>query len=524
MDHTTRRTNLDEITYRSISRSTRIPTARPASTASVLIGSTAFVAVGYWFGAAWLKNPVLGIPVGLYAIIVLFAVIRWADAIRVERVSRKTTGSLGVLTKRCGAVLGTIPGLIASRLPRFARLRGVLNDIHLEIAQTTGEIASVWRSENHRPSASPPAPRPQPRAHGSAAGSGTTRHHDRPLRIGFDLPEAWADRLVHGDAGADGEEIVWIEAGDPTRSLGRACQDLDLDAIVRSDGAGTGSGRIRLLTRPGLDQDEAWDDWSRPGRLSYATVFPARLDPILVTLGGLDAPSIEQTPLARAVLVSASLLRRWALSGEPHDGERAQMTLRTTARRLRDALDQGQTSELVLAASRVTSAAACLWPDYLPTGERNELLEAIHSVLPDEAEITLRLAAVCAASMNDGRVRSLLVEASAQLAACDRLATINPLGFILSELEHSEGSGLCVGRVGAASCLLAAATDPREYPYVRDDLFDDMRYSPWLVGRDQDRAFLMELFMDRTSETSKMSETPKADTGTARVDAPGMAA
>jgi len=40
--------------------------------------------------------------------------------------------------------------------------------------------------------------------------------------------------------------------------------------------------------------------------------------------------------------------------------------------------------------------------------------------------------------------------------------------------------------------LASLASD--KIPYFRDDVMDDARYSGWLVGRDQDRKFLLEVF------------------------------
>jgi hypothetical protein len=42
--------------------------------------------------------------------------------------------------------------------------------------------------------------------------------------------------------------------------------------------------------------------------------------------------------------------------------------------------------------------------------------------------------------------------------------------------------------------LVCATTPASHVPYIRADFMDDARYSAWLVGRDQDRAALMQVF------------------------------
>lgn len=487
----------------------------------MLIGATLVVAVGYWLGAGWLASPVLGVPTGLYAIVVLFAVIRWGDRVRLERVSRQTGSSLGILVRQIGGWLGDwfgrIPGLITARLPRMTRLREVLGELGDEIAQTTGEIACVWRLDGDASPSGHKTHSTQRREHrrstratrptactGDAAGmrSGAARAADHAdaddrLRIGYDLPESWAGCLL--DAGGDAScAIEWVETADPSLTTGRACRELGLDGVVRYEGVGT--GRVRLLTRPGLDQDDAQDDWAKAEPISYATVFPGRLDPIAVTLGRGGELLARDVPLAQSVIASAGWLRRAHLSGHELDYERARMAMRRSVRQLGLVLGGQTPADLVASACESISSAACLWSDLLPPGERVEVLEAIRRERVGDPAITLRLAAACLADFQDTRGRALLDEASDELARRGGVAGVSPLGFVLSELEHGEGSGLSLGRVGAASCLLAAATETSEYPFVRDDLFDDMRYAPWLVGRDQDRALLMELYWDRTVE------------------------
>ena len=53
---------------------------------------------------------------------------------------------------------------------------------------------------------------------------------------------------------------------------------------------------------------------------------------------------------------------------------------------------------------------------------------------------------------------------------------------------------MTLGRVAAGVCLVCATSAPERLPFIRTDFMDDVRYSAWLVGRDQDRAALYDVF------------------------------
>ena len=69
-----------------------------------------------------------------------------------------------------------------------------------------------------------------------------------------------------------------------------------------------------------------------------------------------------------------------------------------------------------------------------------------------------------------------------------------------AEVECGLPGPLTLGRVAACVCLVCATSPAERVPFIRADFMDDARYSAWLVGRDQDRAVLYEVFrvMERT--------------------------
>ena len=75
------------------------------------------------------------------------------------------------------------------------------------------------------------------------------------------------------------------------------------------------------------------------------------------------------------------------------------------------------------------------------------------------------------------------------------------------ELEHGPYSPMTLGRVAAGICLLCASSPTERLAYLRDDLLEDMRYSGWLVGRDTERAVLIDVF--RAIERARRGESAR---------------
>ena len=63
------------------------------------------------------------------------------------------------------------------------------------------------------------------------------------------------------------------------------CDRYGLDGVLTVDADGRGV----LLTCERAEREAAWYDWGQNRPISYASVFPGRLDPMQVTLGEIDA-------------------------------------------------------------------------------------------------------------------------------------------------------------------------------------------------------------------------------------------
>jgi len=105
----------------------------------------------------------------------------------------------------------------------------------------------------------------------------------------------------------------------------------------------------------------------------------------------------------------------------------------------------------------------------------------------------LRLAAARFAVCDDSAGMESLLRAQHVLHE-QGLPEFDQSAFLQSELEHGVSAPIALGRVAAGIALVCASLGADKIPYFRDDVMDDARYSGWLVGRDQDRKFLLEVF------------------------------
>jgi len=146
------------------------------------------------------------------------------------------------------------------------------------------------------------------------------------------------------------------------------------------------------------------------------------------------------------------------------------------------------------AAARGISAWLATTDSWVDVAIRRRGADAALAVVGDEPEVLLRAAAVRMAVGDDGSAKELLLLAEHHIRSSDPTQVTNHLAFLQAELEMGLPSPMTLGRVAAGICLVCATSPSEQLPYIRGDVMDDVRYSAWLVGRDQDRAVLDQVF------------------------------
>lgn len=315
----------------------------------------------------------------------------------------------------------------------------------------------------------------------------------RKLRIGL----SGADRAsVFGDARSPDTEIVTTTLDDPHELL----ELHDLDAVVLVSG-----DSIKVSTREHDGREAAWFDWGATRPVSYFSLFPLRLDPGHVSFGSGQGTTNDPAMtfwIARAAAVNARhrdrLVLRDRLTGRTtttaenaRGGDDLSAVMLDLAR---DVAVSNSSSSQSRIAARAASAFLATASTGILAAERIALMEQVARLAPNEPEVLLRLAAVRFAMLDDGRGMEALLQAERILRVSPTLQPTGVIPLIEAELEHGAFGEMTVGRVAAGICLAAATTSPDRLSFLREDLFEDMRLSSWLIGRDPEHALLMDAF------------------------------
>lgn len=346
----------------------------------------------------------------------------------------------------------------------------------------------------------------------------------RPLRLGLHNPSTWSEAIVRADSAMECEFFVVPEHVHPAS----ACQRYNLDGLV----AAQGEDSYEIFTNEDQSREAAWYDWTIERPLSYASVFPTRVD-----CGRITLPANEDGPPAalilRPLLDAAAILSRHParlgfrdrLNGRRPAGARPTRTDRfgpyTPSREhiapamlalascVESAPFSATPSSSLRAAAHACGAWLSMWSNRLQDDRRRNLLEGIARVTGDEPQTMLRLAAGRFAVVDDSAGMEALLRAQHVLHA-QGLPEFDQSAFLQSELEHGICAPIALGRVASGIALVCASLAQDKIPYFRDDVMDDARYSGWLVGRDQDRKFLLEVFdaiiRDRASVPQRRRE------------------
>lgn len=453
---------------------TAAPISARAGATGTILAACACVATARYLGVEWLEQTSLGLPMGAWIVALVGA---WGGARRAARERRRR------------AALRS--GQRGWSWPQSALFSGVMN-VAAAVAERAGALAGL-----------------DPRR--LSAWHDTIAWPQRPLRVGLAVEGEPANLITRG-TGAAGIEFVRagaeaIESDDPS-----------LDALVVP-----AEGGVCVRTRTRETAEAAWYDWGAPRPLSYLSLFPVRIDPELVTIADQRGVPMGSSAMLSQLVRAAALFSRAPQRLSLHD--------RLMGRRpLGDAIGRGELESLdacmerlaeqiqthtnpaeLSPADRVACRAVSAW--LATTGpidqvRRLSLMECVARLIGDEPETMLRLAAVRIASMEDQAGIDAIVAADRLLR--ERHVDVSPeqVSMLSCELEHGPYSPMTLGRVAAGICLLCASSPTERLAYLRDDLLEDMRYSGWLVGRDSERAVLIDVF--RAIERGRRSEPSRA--------------
>lgn len=469
---------------------------------SATLGACAAVGTAAWLGADWLREPVAGLPAGAWLI---GAGAGWAWAASRRRSGAFVEGSVlpavteGAASDDVVCRLRPSPGTGTGVLSSGGGLAGSVGAL---LAAACDGASALGRRV------------PALGGFASAWGERLGEWHDRsswpssPLRIGVDASDdAWR-ALTHSDGTTPVRWAPVPRAWDDRT----ACRRLGLDAVVRH----YPHGPVRITFAEHEDREAAWYDWSSPPPLTFASLFPVRVDPARVTLNWVDLTDRSEVALLRAVVEGGAALSRTAarlsladrLRGRRPltgglarvvcggtDGETVEGAMRHLGRCLAQSTRSGdQATPLQRAAANAASAWVSGADALMDPEERLRTVETAWRILGDEPEVLLRLVAARFAAFQDRGALEAVLGADRAIRERNPEPITDHMAFLQSEVELGLPAPQTLGRVAAGICLVCATSPVERIAYLRDDVTDDMRYSGWLVGRDQDRALLTEVF------------------------------
>jgi hypothetical protein len=494
------------------------------------IGATGLVALAYWLGAAWLSLSAMGLPAGVWIVILLSSLAAAGERRRLvgEVAASATDAPEAGATPIVG--VSSLNDPWASSARRFGasavgfivRALSWLNELLARTPMSAWCLEPGWE---HRLSA----------RLGGASKAGT------PLRIGLSISRDHGAMLVdHASGGST--TMRWFSVPRDADPEAAAASEV-LDAVVSEPAPGV----LRITTLERAGADSAWFDWSKRRPFCYEAVFPVRVDPLHVHLDLSDDGDVEDSIELVADLTAAAamlsrhparlsledrVLGRHATAGliresgeietfrrELDPAERVMVDLaeRVCVRSDRLASEGERARGCVTAADRVAARVVSAWISgvvsgggggswggsgggswggTITSGQRRTWVEACARVVSDEPEVLLRLAAVRFSMSDDDAGIDALRRADALLRREGLEVAPDPVAFLQAELEHGPESPMTLGRVAAGLCLSLAGVPAERIPFLIEDLLDDMRFSNWLVGRDQDRALLIRIMRE----------------------------
>lgn len=529
-------------------RATVQPMVLPWAWILPVIAACAVVMTGHMLGGAWLSEPTLGLPAGLWIVLTVGAcswfmskrdrfapvdfqtgedaetaspqrrVTRSTAATRTSALSTastSTTMSTTASTTQTPTATETAP----TEQPATSAAEGIESayDSAPETSEDptpsapTTRLITTWPSDPirsgtlHALSAfaklgESPVGETSRTAESIANWLDARTGPTKSLRVGVMLDRSAASRLAD-DSPSD---IDWIAVSGSSAT--EAMHRLNLDAVLSE--AHDATDTLVLRTREHSSREASWFDWSTLRPATYFSIFPLRLDASRVTFPGLleliDQGQDESLALTRRIVRLAAMLSRTPsrltladrLSGRTAIFRRGRHDLVGDA--VRDSAWHLGTdrSPAARAAARVASAWATTAPETLSDDERCRITDLALHVAGDEAEIVLRSAAVRLSMLDDQLGIDAIIRADRMLRQRGTFESLDHVKLVQAELEHGTYGPMTLGRVAAGICLACANTPADRIAFLKDDLLDDLRFSQYLVGRDEEHALLINVFRE----------------------------
>lgn len=453
------------------------------------------LASAYAFGAWWLGGSLLGLPVWLWALVGMLAlwgrvretagaplVRRWRALVERGEVwergmrSRSALQPSGRLIDRAGGLFARIGagavGVIRRSVGSSDRFGGRFGDFGKRLAGQHDRL-------------------PWPTA---------------AVRIGIDLPWSCAEAITSAEGEA---RIEWVPLRD-AMDADRAISELRLDALVRQS-----DGPLHIVTPEDPEREAGWHDWSHAVPFSFASVFPPRIDPFMVSLPGQEIDYSKSAQLIRLLAEAAALLSRtpvrigiedrlrgrrpvqlpqvrWTGPTEMSDHTRSLIAVMERLAERVASREPGEDSPALRAAARASSAwfaAASINQD---ADLRLRCIESARRLLKSEPEHALRAVAAHVANYDDVSALEAAVHAE-RIVRIDRRLDTRTLAFLQSEIDCGLAGPMTVGRIAAGICMACAVSSNERLQFFRDDLAEDLRYAGWMLGREGDERFLLEV-------------------------------
>lgn len=368
-----------------------------------------------------------------------------------------------------------------------------------------------------------------------------------PLQIGVLTPGAWSEGLMASPTDSHGTpwiDIEWVSCPTQGHALS-ACRDYGLDAVVQSlrdDGFG-------VYTCEHPSKPAAVTSWTQHGALSFAGLFPMRIDASCLTLSSVEPGEMR---LARSLLVAMAVCSRhpqrlkvsdvingrlpttsreaWprSVSRVRGDCHWALQAMRHVARELvnvREVSKAGAGENAQPVSSTVQAAARCIsaWATSAVTAihdaERHALTGLAVLACPEDAVIAARHCATLIAMGDDVTGRERLLQLTDMLAKKTFVEDVDHIAFVLGELAQC-GSPLSTGRLAVGCCMLASTLDARGFDYAREDVIDEIRRSGAMVEREADQAMVISLLRSLEGRGTTKGVSLRAS-GEARLDLRG---
>lgn len=455
-----------------------------------VVGVCAVVLTAWVLGAAWLSAILLGIPAGLWIIVAVLGG-RWLlgrgscsqPALVVQpRLAVRPSASIDQAQELPGdAVQPTENASVG--MEQAAVIRGEIGVPRLLLAGTAEAGVEAMRSFSGGT-----LPGWLERMEHASGTPGLTLA--APLRVGVDLDARLLERL---EAASGSLPIAFVPfVGGDDAALWRR---LGLDAVISHDGA-DGPLTIRMAEAPRATA--AWHNWAEALPLSYASLFPQRIDPACIVLDSFDWSDDGAVDVLRSLLESAALLSRYPARlglGDRIRGRRALALLPGSPLVSDPALDRAMSHMAAVletrtrglcgpaerAAMRVLAAYLAWTGCGLLPEDRVSAARTIGRLGPGEGETCLR---ACVAAFAGGQE---VLGFDLMLTGHDRLAVerpqplFDPMEYLLSDIAFNRGGAETMGKLAAGLAYATALVERPRLAYILDDLRDEVVGAQWLI-------------------------------------------